>query len=133
MTFGAVASTGTAVAASGSAPQTAHARTFSVSSVVNLGLTTSQAKDVQDWLKAYYGYTGAIDGQLGTGSWKALQRWLRNWTYTGAIDGIVGTETIKSLQRYLRDFHDYNGAIDGVAGSGTQAAFGRFADWTYVE
>jgi peptidoglycan hydrolase-like protein with peptidoglycan-binding domain len=71
--------------------------------VVNLGLSTAQARNVQCWLKANWGYTGALDGQLGTNSWKAFQRNLR--TYWG-----------------------YTGAIDGIAGSGTQAAFKRFAN-----
>ncbi|MFI8193063.1 peptidoglycan-binding domain-containing protein [Streptomyces sp. NPDC085946] len=103
----------------------------SVLAVENLGLNTTQAKGVQRWLAANWGYTGAIDGQLGTNSWKAFQRHLKAYHgYTGAIDGIVGSGTIKALQRFLKNNGwGYTGEIDGIAGSGTRAAFKTFADW----
>jgi peptidoglycan hydrolase-like protein with peptidoglycan-binding domain len=97
--------------------------------VVNLGLSTTQARYVQCWLRTYWGYTGALDGQLGTNSWKAFQRNLQTyWGYTGPIDGIVGSGTVSALQRLLRNW-GYTGPIDGIAGSGTQAAFKNFANW----
>ncbi|WP_431961527.1 peptidoglycan-binding domain-containing protein [Actinacidiphila sp. bgisy160] len=98
--------------------------------VVNLGLSTTQGRYVQCWLKyGNYGYTGALDGQLGTESWKAFQRYLKAaYGYTGAIDGIVGSGTVTALQRLLKAHYGYTGAIDGVAGSGTQAAFKTFAN-----
>jgi peptidoglycan hydrolase-like protein with peptidoglycan-binding domain len=98
--------------------------------VVNLGLSTTHAKNVQRWLKANWGYTGAIDGQLGPLSWMAFQRNLHAfWGYPGPIDGIVGPNTVKALQRLLKNGGwGYTGAIDGIAGSGTQAAFKRFAN-----
>ncbi|AGP51663.1 hypothetical protein M271_00110 [Streptomyces rapamycinicus NRRL 5491] len=95
--------------------------------VNNLGLNTTEAKNIQCWLRGY-GYTGAIDGQLGTNSWKAFQRNLQaNYDYTGAIDGVVGTGTKKALQRLLKEAWGYTGAIDGIFGSGSQAAFKRMA------
>ncbi|MFB6836146.1 hypothetical protein [Streptomyces sp. NPDC056361] len=45
---GAVVGTGSAFAASAPTPQAAHAQTNTITSVVNLGLSTSQAKDVQE-------------------------------------------------------------------------------------
>ncbi|WP_218956539.1 peptidoglycan-binding domain-containing protein [Streptomyces sp. UH6] len=132
LALGTIAGTGTA-AASPQAPRSTNAQKVAAAAANNLGLSTSLAKELQYWLKAYYGYTGALDGRLGTGSWKALQRWLRNYSYTGPIDGVVGTKTIKALQRYLRDYEGYTGPIDGIAGAGTKAAFRRFAEWTYVE
>jgi len=74
--------------------------------VVNLGLDIQGAKRIQRWILTMYGYTGAIDGWLGTNSWKAMQRYLATWPgqpspYTGAIDGIVGPATIVSLQANL--------------------------------
>jgi peptidoglycan hydrolase-like protein with peptidoglycan-binding domain len=75
-----------------------------------------------------HGYTGKIDGYLGTESWKALQRWLKNdGYYDGRINGVVSAGTIKALQRYLKEYHGYKGKIDGIAGSGTRAAFERMA------
>ncbi|MEU3206924.1 peptidoglycan-binding domain-containing protein [Streptomyces cyaneofuscatus] len=97
--------------------------------VVNLGLSNAQAKEVQRWLARSWNYTGAIDGQLGTNSWKAFQRFLRPAAnYNDSIDGVVGPSTVKALQRWLKAHYGYTGAIDGVAGPGTQAAFKRFAD-----
>ncbi|MGY0489491.1 hypothetical protein [Streptomyces sp. WG-D5] len=100
--------------------------------VVNLGLDRQGAKRIQRWILTMYGYTGSIDGVLGTNSWKAMQRFLATWPsqpspYTGSIDGVVGPKTIVSLQANLKKFHGYKGALDGVAGEGVQAAFWRMA------
>ncbi|MGC9539944.1 hypothetical protein [Streptomyces sp. UG1] len=100
--------------------------------VVNLGLDRQGAKRIQRWILTMYGYNGAIDGLLGTKSWKAMQRWLATWPsqpspYRGDIDGIVGPKTIVSLQANLKKFDGYTGALDGIAGPGTKAAFRRKA------
>ncbi|MEV2192690.1 peptidoglycan-binding domain-containing protein [Streptomyces phaeochromogenes] len=92
--------------------------------VNNLGLSSAEAKNVQDWLKKYWGYAGAIDGLLGTNSWKAYQRCLKEYYgYSGAIDGVVGSGTVSALQRMLKRVAGYDGAIDGIAGPKTKAAF----------
>ncbi|MEU6545978.1 peptidoglycan-binding domain-containing protein [Streptomyces sp. NPDC046859] len=123
---GSLATAGTSFAAPDTQP--AVSADAGVLAVNNLGLSTAEAKKVQGWLKEYWGYTGAIDGELGTNSWKAFQRCLKEyWGYTGAIDGIVGSGTIKALQRLLQHW-GYTGAIDGIAGSGTRAAFKTFAN-----
>ncbi|NJQ15182.1 peptidoglycan-binding domain-containing protein [Streptomyces bohaiensis] len=128
VTLGTLAVSGTAAAAQ---QQTVVAQTESVAplSVVNLGLTSAEARNVQRWLARQWNYTGAIDGQLGPNSWKAMQRWLKaQWGYGGAVDGIVGGGTISALQLMLKSGYGYGGSIDGVAGAGTQAAFKRFAN-----
>ncbi|MGA4857611.1 MULTISPECIES: hypothetical protein [Streptomyces] len=119
-----------AVAASGAAV-VGFAGTASAA-VVNLGLDKQGAKRIQRWILTMYGYKGAIDGALGAGSWKAMQRYLATWPgqpspYKGKIDGVVGPKTIVALQANLKKFHGYTGALDGVAGSGTKAAFRRKA------
>ncbi|MFE4174341.1 peptidoglycan-binding domain-containing protein [Streptomyces sp. NPDC056909] len=96
--------------------------------VVNLGLTTTEAKKVQCFLEYGWDYNGAIDGALGTESWKAMQRYLTRWGYEGEIDGIVGPGTVMALQRVLARAWDYTGPIDGIPGAGTKAAFKRFAE-----
>jgi lysozyme family protein len=97
--------------------------------VVNLGLNSTQAKAVQIWLREFWGYSDAIDGQLGPHSWMAMQRFLRTyWHYTGSIDGIVGSGTVSELQRFLKADWGYGGTIDGIAGPQTRAAFARFAN-----
>ncbi|MGW0792816.1 peptidoglycan-binding domain-containing protein [Streptomyces sp. NPDC002911] len=103
--------------------------------VVNLGLTTTQAKHVQCFLDYGWGYAGAIDGALGTNSWKAMQRYLAAYDYAdynGAIDGAVGPQTVMALQRALKRAWGYTGLIDGVAGAGTQAAFVRLSETSKV-
>ncbi|WP_346071411.1 peptidoglycan-binding domain-containing protein [Streptomyces cheonanensis] len=127
MTLGGPATVGTATA-------TATERTAVASDsvtpleVVNLGLTTREAMNVQCALREYNGYTGAIDGLLGPESWKAFQGLLQaRYGYTGAIDGIVGPGTISALQRALQQYFEYDGAIDGIAGPQTTAAFKRAA------
>jgi hypothetical protein len=95
---------------------------------VNVGLSVAQASNVQCWLQQFWGYPGPIDGDLGTNSWKAMQRFLRtHWGYTGAIDGVVGGGTVAALQRFLRVW-GYTGPIDGIIGNGTRAAFRNFAN-----
>ncbi|MBQ0984211.1 peptidoglycan-binding protein [Streptomyces sp. F63] len=129
---GSLAGAGAAFAApDSSVQQVAPAEAAAPLAVVNLGLNTTQAKGVQRWLRAYWGYTDSIDGQLGPNSWKAFQRHLKaHHGYTGPIDGIVGSGTIKALQRFLKNNGwGYTGAIDGIAGPGTKAAFKNFANW----
>ncbi|MET7369535.1 peptidoglycan-binding protein [Streptomyces sp. NPDC005566] len=95
----------------------------------NLGLSPSQAKAIQRVLKDRWGYTGDIDGELGTNSWKAMQRFLKaHWGYTDSIDGDPGPNTVRALQRYLKEYFGYTGKIDGDPGPGTQAAFKRAAN-----
>lgn len=95
----------------------------------NLGLSTAEAGNVQQWLKRSWGFTGRVDGLLGPDSWRAFQRCLRaNWGYTGAVDGLVGTDTVAALQRMLAARYGYTGPIGGVADEATRAAFKRFAD-----
>ncbi|MED7951845.1 peptidoglycan-binding domain-containing protein [Streptomyces sp. BE303] len=99
-----------------------------LTTVENLGLNTSEAEYLQDWLALYWGYPGEINGLLDTESWKALQRFLQaKWGYLGAIDGIVDTETVQALQRRLKEHESYHGPIDGIAGPSTREAFKRFA------
>jgi len=62
-----------------------------------------------------YGYTGPIDGVLGTNSWAGTQRGLVNYGYTGPDDGIPGTNTYKAMQR-LASYYGYTGPIDGELG-----------------
>ncbi|GAA2258710.1 hypothetical protein GCM10010232_56440 [Streptomyces amakusaensis] len=128
ITTGSLAASGTAIAVTPERSQSAASVPASATEVVNLGLSTSQAKRVQLWLAYDWGYTGALDGLLGTASWQAMQRLLRHYGYTDAIDGIVGPKTVKALQQFLRNNGFYSGAIDGIAGSGTKAAFAAFAN-----
>ncbi|XMA35561.1 peptidoglycan-binding protein [Streptomyces albogriseolus] len=128
----------TAVGATGAAhaaPAPSVSAPPAATAVVNLGLTTTQAKHVQCFLEYGWQYRGAIDGALGTNSWKAMQRYLAAQSYSdynGAIDGVVGPQTVMALQRALKRAWGYTGPIDGVAGAGTQAAFARFATTSKV-
>ncbi|MFH0178132.1 peptidoglycan-binding protein [Streptomyces cacaoi] len=124
---GSLATAGTSFAASAPATQAVSVPAATLSTE-NFGLTTAEAKNVQTFLAGDWDYTGKIDGQLGTESWKAFQRCFKKyWGYTDAIDGDPGTNTIMALQRLLKDDYGYTGKIDGIAGSGTRAAFKRFA------
>jgi peptidoglycan hydrolase-like protein with peptidoglycan-binding domain len=100
--------------------------------VVNLGLTIRKAKGVQTWLKRWHDeYDGPIDGELGTSSWMGIQKVLSisySYDYGGAIDGIPGTGTKKALQRFL-NYNGYNaGKVDGIWGSQSTNAWAAFAD-----
>ncbi|MBC2905912.1 peptidoglycan-binding domain-containing protein [Streptomyces cupreus] len=124
---GSLAAAGTASAAT--APETrpaVSAEAVAPLAVNNLGLNTTQAKNWQCWLRDTGYNPGAIDGQLGTNSWKAAQNKFNDLGLNaGAVDGVVGPNTIKALQRYLNIF-DYGLTVDGIAGSKTKAAFADF-------
>ncbi|MCX5409818.1 peptidoglycan-binding protein [Streptomyces sp. NBC_00335] len=104
-------------------------QTASVLAVNNLGLTTTQAKHWQCWLRGWGFNPGTIDGQLGTDSWKAAQRFFNYYDeYVDGrlvVDGVVGTGTVKALQNWL------GVGIDGVVGTQTRAAFAKFNNTNY--
>ncbi|MEU9856297.1 peptidoglycan-binding domain-containing protein [Streptomyces sp. NPDC047974] len=127
---GTLATAGTSFAAPQQAPrQAASTGSFGVLATNNLGLTSEQAKGIQRWVRGW-GYEGAIDGLLGTNSWKAIQNYLaKDWDYNDPIDGIVGPDTIKALQRFLAEHSGYKGPIDGIAGPGTRAAWANWANY----
>ncbi|GAA2522472.1 peptidoglycan-binding domain-containing protein [Streptomyces longisporus] len=127
---GAVAGASIGLAASQRAWKPASSNAAVPLAVVNLGLSTKQARGVQCWAHNNdWGYNGPYDGLLGTNSWMALQRYLTfNRYYKGPIDGIVGSGTVTGFQQLLKDWDLYGGPIDGIAGSGTEAAFSKWAD-----
>ncbi|MFC7884722.1 peptidoglycan-binding protein [Streptomyces sp. NPDC057376] len=71
---GSLAVAGTSVAATSEKKPVASAETSAPLAVVNLGLTTSEAKSLQG-------------------------KFLRAWGYTGAMDGIAGPETRAAFRR----------------------------------
>ncbi|MBT2411634.1 peptidoglycan-binding protein [Streptomyces sp. ISL-12] len=125
---GGMVTAGTAMAAPASVVQEqAVSGEAGVLAVVNLGLDTAHAKSWQCLLRDRGYSPGTIDGQLGTNSWKAAQRFFDSLGYyDDAIDGIVGPNTIKGLQRYL-NLHGASLAVDGIAGPATKAEFWDFA------
>ncbi|MEU3983377.1 peptidoglycan-binding domain-containing protein [Streptomyces sp. NPDC026672] len=120
------AGAGLAAAQPAAKPAAVSAQDFSILAVNNLGLNTTQAKNWQCWLRDTGYSPGAIDGQLGTNSWKAAQRKFNDLGLgAGTVDGVVGPNTVRALQRYLNIF-GYNLAVDGDAGPATRAAFADF-------
>ncbi|MBC9727859.1 peptidoglycan-binding protein [Streptomyces sp. TRM68367] len=57
-----------------------------------------------------------------------MPRLTAHYGYTGPIDGDVGTGTVEALQRALQSGGLYDGPVDGAVGSGTRAAFKDFAN-----
>ncbi|WHM40954.1 peptidoglycan-binding protein [Streptomyces sp. BPTC-684] len=114
------------------APARQPSGTIAIQAVNNLGLSISEGKSVQCYVRdtsprGRYN-PGAIDGQLGTNSWKAWQLFLNDRGYNaGTVDGQVGPNTIRGLQRFLVDIGYDTGGIDGVAGPKTRAAWKAFS------
>jgi peptidoglycan hydrolase-like protein with peptidoglycan-binding domain len=125
----ALVATGPAAAVPSPRQQAASTRHAAPLTVDNLGLSTAQATYVQCWLAHDgWGYTGPLDGRLGTESWQAFQRYLAaHRGYQGPIDGRLNPQTILALQRELADGWGY-GPADGIVGPALYAAFRRFAD-----
>ncbi|MET9566262.1 MULTISPECIES: peptidoglycan-binding domain-containing protein [Streptomyces] len=127
---GGLATAGTAMAAPAPAQQQAVTGEIGTLAVNNLGLTTTQAKRWQCYLRDWNFNPGTIDGQLGTNSWKAAQRFFNYYGYNGdvalVVDGDVGPATIRALQRFL-NARGYGLDVDGIAGPKTKDAFADFA------
>ncbi|MGW3664698.1 peptidoglycan-binding domain-containing protein [Streptomyces sp. NPDC005141] len=103
-------------------------RTVTIQAVNNLGLTTSEAKSVQCYVRDAGFSPGTIDGQLGSSSWKAWQRFLNDRGFNaGTVDGDAGPNTIRGLQRFLTYLGYDTGGIDGDAGTKTRAAWKAFS------
>ncbi|WP_217210712.1 peptidoglycan-binding protein [Streptomyces sp. AC550_RSS872] len=130
---GGLATAGTAMAATPTAPRSAVAASpAAVAAYNNLGLTKYQAYGVQCFLDDSPFVDLEVDGYLGKESWKAMQNFLNNnWDQSLVVDGIVGPATIRGLQYFLKNGGwGYTGDLDGIAGSGTRAAFARFGQAT---
>lgn len=82
-------------------------------------LDKATCKAWQVILKRDWGYTGLVDGVLGTGSYRAIQRSAQPFGYKGPVDGVLGTESKKAIQRRLK-IKD-----DGVWGTQTYTALQR--------
>ncbi|WP_043262914.1 hypothetical protein [Streptomyces sp. CT34] len=103
-------------------------RTVTIQAVNNLGLTTDEAKSVQCYVRDAGFNPGAVDGQLGSNSWKAWQGFLNNRGFhAGTADGIVGPNTIRGLQSFLVYLGYDTGGVDGIAGTRTRAAWQAFS------
>lgn len=70
-------------------------QTYEVEQVVTTGLTTTQIKTVQQKLKNWGYYTGAVDGIYGTKTKNAVIKFQKNNGLTA--DGIVGSKTAAAL------------------------------------
>jgi peptidoglycan hydrolase-like protein with peptidoglycan-binding domain len=126
------ASTGFAASQPAAVKISATTGNVSILAVNNLGLSISEGKSVQCYVRdasprGRYN-PGTIDGQLGTNSWKAWQLFLNDRGYNaGTVDGAVGPNTIRALQKFLVDIGYDTGGIDGVAGTKTRAAWKAFS------
>jgi hypothetical protein len=75
----------------------------------NLGARTPYATDLPSkalWCQMQagparaYGYTGPINGAMGSNTWKAIQRYLKaRWGYTGTISGQTGKAMRQAMER----------------------------------
>ncbi|GHF32553.1 hypothetical protein GCM10010218_12000 [Streptomyces mashuensis] len=132
LTLGLTGALAGATAAAAAPAQQTPTRTVTIQAVNNLGLSISEGKSVQCYVRdaaprGKYN-PGAIDGQLGEKSWKAWQLFLNDRNYNaGTVDGDVGGNTIRALQRFLVDLGYDTGGVDGQAGSKTRAAWKAFS------
>ncbi|MFD9822898.1 peptidoglycan-binding domain-containing protein [Streptomyces violascens] len=121
-----------ATAATAAPTQQVPGQTITSQAVNNLGLSISEGKSVQCYVRdaAPLGRynPGTIDGQLGPNSWRAWQLFLNDRGFNaGTVDGQVGPNTIRGLQRFLVAIGYDTGGIDGIAGPKTRAAWKAFS------
>lgn len=67
----------------------------------------------------------AVDGYLGTETWKAVQTFLDKIGYKLTVDGINGPATTKALQQALNAKLKINLVMDGIMGQATIKALQR--------
>jgi hypothetical protein len=73
-----------------------------------------------------YGYSGPIDGALGTQSWAGTQKGLSaGYGYTGPADGVPGPATYQAMQR-LASHYGYTGPIDGALGVNSYKGLAKY-------
>jgi N-acetylmuramoyl-L-alanine amidase len=65
---------------------------------LKLGATGDQVKEVQQWLYDYGYYSGAVDGNFGNDTDKALRTFQEEAGIL--VDGIVGNETKKAMDKW---------------------------------
>jgi len=84
---------------------------------------------IQRMLKSGFGYTGPIDNIPGVGTVSAFQRF-QNASGFGqlVVDGDLGTQSCMAAQRWLQARWGYDGAIDGFPGVKTHNAWIRAED-----
>ncbi|MEU8579487.1 peptidoglycan-binding domain-containing protein [Streptomyces abikoensis] len=117
-----------ATTATAAPAQQAHTRTVTIQAVNNLGLSTSEGKSVQCYVRDAGFDPKTIDGQLGSNSWIAWQNFLNSRGFpAGTADGIVGPKTISGLQSFLVKLGYDTGGVDGVAGPKTREAWKQFS------
>ncbi|MEU1784284.1 MULTISPECIES: peptidoglycan-binding domain-containing protein [Streptomyces] len=117
-----------ATTATAAPAQQVHTQTVTVQAVNNLGLSTSEGKSVQCYVRDAGFDPGTIDGRLGTNSWIAWQNFLNDRGFpAGTADGIVGPKTISGLQSFLVKLGYDTGGVDGVAGPKTRDAWKKFS------
>ena len=73
-----------------------------------------------------YGYTGPIDGVLGSNSWAGFQRALADQGYSVNDTGTPDSATYSALQALAALHGGYTGPIDGVLGSNSYRGFAYF-------
>lgn len=56
---------------------------------------------MQHWLRLTNGYTGPVDGVMGTASWRAVQTLAAVYRYTGPLDGVMGPNSWRGFARFL--------------------------------
>jgi hypothetical protein len=97
-------------------------------------LTIAAIKTYQTFLKASWGYTGAIDGDWGDGTQAAHQRY---WDSVNAAPAPTaqnpfGISDVKGLQKIAK-LYGYTGALDNDWGPGSASGFSQFlrTNWGY--
>lgn len=92
----------------------------------SLPAVANDKADVQKMLADQGLYGGAIDGDPGPITWRAIQTWLNRYgLYGGAIDGIPGPLTYAGFQQYGAKNGNYSGPMDNVLGPRSWAGFAQ--------
>lgn len=94
--------------------------------------TEAAYKAYQTFLKAHWGYTGAIDGVWGSGTQTAHQKYYDSLhTVSTPVQGNpFGISDVRGLQKVAK-LYGYTGAIDNIWGSGSATGFTKFLIQNY--
>ena len=98
--------------------------------VLKLGDTGVKVKELQTWLKNYGYYTGAIDGNFGADTEKAVKQFQLEANIK--VDGIVGKETQNAMKKWDQMLAQMQ-ASQGNSNTGTTSSQTSYKKRTYTK
>lgn len=103
--------------------------TVPISSTQESGVPNSTFYMRMQLLASQNGYTGPIDGVLGSNSWRGVQTYLASQGFLLSVTGNPDSNTYSAMQQ-VASMYGYTGPVDGIMGPNSYRGFARFLNET---